>query len=230
LFDKGDNPMPAKCERAVKALTLLLVFSLLHLSLATAQAGAGLTPDAAARMQGAVTGKLFTRGNQSIFVNGIQTQSGATILTGAMIETPDLVGASIRIGSMGILDIAPNTKLKVEFGRDGTIKVLLMEGCVNLRINPKMYGVIYIDDNIVTSNDVIKRQGVVLDVCQPKGAPAAIINQGAAANAGAGAGGNLVITDGLNKTVLWSLGGGGIGLTILALVIANRGDDTSQSS
>lgn len=222
--------MPAKCEKAIRALTLLLVFSLLHLSLGTAQAGASLTPDAAARLQGTVTGKLFTRGNQAISVNGIQTNSGATILTGALIETPDLVGASIRIGSMGILDIAPNTKLRVEFGRDGTMKIVLIEGCVILRVNPKTYGTVYIGDLMVTSNDVIKRQAADLDVCQPVGAPAAIINQGAAANAGAGAGGTTVLNEGLSRTLLWTLGGGGVGLTILTLAIATRGEDTSQSS
>jgi hypothetical protein len=60
-------------------------------------------------------GILTTRDNQAILVNGVSTVSGATIPSGATIETPDKVGATINIGALGSLCIAPNTKLTVQF-------------------------------------------------------------------------------------------------------------------
>src|SRR5438552_948795 len=66
--------------------------------------------------------RLATRGNQPITVNGASAVGGASILTGATIETPDQVGATINLGSLGELEIAPNTKLTLEFDANGNVK------------------------------------------------------------------------------------------------------------
>jgi hypothetical protein len=210
-------------HKAVKALALLLVFSVLHLSAGTAVA--------AGAAQGA-TGKLTTRGNQPITVNGVSAHSGDTILPGANIETGDQIGATINLGSLGSLDIAPNTKLQLDFNRDGTATVMLIEGCVILRVKDGTYGVINTSEGKATSNDAIRKQAAALDVCSPKGAPAAIVNQGAAANAGAGAGttGGTVAGEGVSGAVVGGLIAGGAGLGILAVIIANRGDNPSDGS
>jgi hypothetical protein len=214
--------MNQRYRKALKAVALLLAFSLLPFS-----SGMAL---AAARAQ--ATGKLTTRGNQPVLVNGISTNSGATILTGATIETGDMVGATVDLGSLGSVDIAPNTKLQLTFNSDGTVTVTVTEGCLILRVKQGTHGVINTPEGIVAQNDATQRQAAVLDVCLPKGAPAAIVNQGAASNAGAGAGtvGGTVAGEGLSGAVVGTLVAGGAGLGILALVLSNRGDDPSGSS
>jgi hypothetical protein len=212
-----------RCRKAIKALVFLLVFSVLHL-----YAGAAAT----ALAQQAASGKLTTRGNQPITVNGISASSGATILSGATVETGDGIGATIGLGPLGTVELAPNTKIQLTFNRGGSVEATVTEGCLILRVKDGTYGVINTPGGKAASNDATQRRAATLDVCLPKGAPAAIINQGAAANAGAGAGaaGATVGAEGLSGAALGSLVAGGVGLGILALVIANRGDNVSPSS
>lgn len=207
------------------ALTLLLSISVLH-----QPARAAFPPGLAARLQDTPTGQLFTRGSQPVSVNGVQTNSGATIMPGATIQTPDLVGATVVLGLLGSLDIAPNTRLQVEFGRDGKVKVTLVEGCAILRINRGNYGAIHnAAGDLIVSNDAGRMEEASLDVCLPRGAPSAIVNQGAAANAGAGAEvGGVAGGGGVPGAFLWGLGGSSaVGIII---VIATRGEDPSESS
>ena len=223
--------MPATHQRTkAAALATLLAVSVLHLSVGTARAA--FPADLAARLQGTLTGQLFTRGNQPVSVNGVQANNGATILSGAMIQTPDLVSATVVLGLLGRLDIAPNTRLTVEFGRDGKVKVTLIEGCVVLRINQGNYGAIHNEaGDKITSNDPTKMEEASLDVCLPKGAPAPIVNQGAAVNAGAGAevGGGVAGGGGLPDAFWWGVIGGGT-TTAAIIIVAARGEDPSESS
>ncbi|HEX8922031.1 MAG TPA: hypothetical protein VF766_11175, partial [Pyrinomonadaceae bacterium] len=206
-------------RKAFEALALLLVFSLLPFSSGTALAANLSTANAALARQ--ATGKLATSGNQPILVNGISTNSGATILSGSNIETGDQVGATIDLGGLGSVDIAPNTKLQLNFSSDGTVTINLAEGCVILRVKQGTYGVINTSQGEATHNDSIKRPAAVLDVCLPKGAPAAIVNQGAAANAGAGAGatGGTVASEGLSGAVVGTLVAGAAGLGVIAIIL-----------
>jgi hypothetical protein len=206
----------------LKAVALLLIFSLLSFSSGTALAAAGMQ----------ATGKLTTKGNQPVMVNGIPTTSGATILSGSTIETGDQVGATVDLGALGKVDIAPNTKLQLNFNSDGTLTVTVVEGCLILRVKQGTYAVINTSAGEVAHNDPQQRQAAVLDVCLPKGAPEAIVNQGAASNAGAGAGAasGTVADEGLSGAVLATLIAGGAGLGILGVVLITRGDDPSQSS
>lgn len=214
--------MKKRCQKSLKALALLIVFSLLPFSSGLALAAPGLQ----------ATGKLTTKGNQPVMVNGIPTTSGATILSGANIETGDMVGATIHLGALGKVDIAPNTKLQLTFSSDGTVRVTLVEGCLILHVRQGTYGVINTSGGEVAHNDSTQRRAAVLDVCLPKGAPEAIVNQGAASNAGAGVGttGGTVAEEGFSSAVVASLITGGTGLGILLLVLINRGDDPSASA
>ena len=214
-------------KKAAGALALLLSVSVLSLT-----ARAAFPPDVAARLQGTLTGQLFTRGSQPVSVNGVQTNSGATILSGAMIQTPDLVSATVALGLLGFLDIAPNTKVQIEFGRDGKVKVTLVEGCVILRINQGNYGAIHNEaGDVLASNDPNRKDEATLDVCLPKGAPTAIVNQGAASNAGAGAEvGGVAGGGGVPDAFWWGVGGGGAVGTAVLIILVVRGDDPSESS
>ena len=135
----------------------------------------------------AIKARLTTRGNQPVSVNGNNVTSGATILSGATIETGDGVGATINLGPLGSIDIAPNSKVTVEFS-SGQIKVTIFQGCAIVRNKKGASAQVYAGDKLVTSNNQNQKQAGVLDVCMPAGAPAAIVNQGAAGVAGAGSG------------------------------------------
>src|SRR5438445_801424 len=80
--------------KVLKALALFLVFCF-----AQVYVQAGLGNPGGGIPQGArlITARLTTRGGAAL-VNGVSTASGATILTGAAIETPDQVSATVDLG------------------------------------------------------------------------------------------------------------------------------------
>ncbi|HEY0405243.1 MAG TPA: hypothetical protein VGC89_05930, partial [Pyrinomonadaceae bacterium] len=100
--------MRLKNQKALKALALFLAFALSQVYINATLAG----PSVVRRVEGAtppqaITARLTTRGNQAISVNGTNAATGATILTGATIETGDGVGATINLGPLGSVDLAP---------------------------------------------------------------------------------------------------------------------------
>ncbi|MFN7926791.1 MAG: hypothetical protein U0Y68_02405 [Blastocatellia bacterium] len=78
-----------------------------------------------------VLGRLVITGDKAISVNGNNVRSGATIMPGALIETPDGVGASLQLAPLGRLEVAPRTKLQLSFGNEN-IDVSVLTGCVIL--------------------------------------------------------------------------------------------------
>src|SRR6266850_8160268 len=130
--------------------------------------------------------RLTTTGNKPITVNGASAVGGATILTGATIETPDQVSATVNLGSLGELEVGPNTKLTLEFDANGNVKVKLDRGCMILRTRKNVNATVETEQGVAATND--KKNGGASDVCFPLGATQPTVNQGAAASAGAGAG------------------------------------------
>lgn len=179
--------MNFKYQKIARAITLLVVF-------AVAQVYVGVTfaePNSGPRISEAVPqllmGILTTGDNKPIKVNGANAISGATIPTGAAIETPDKVGATLRLGPLGSVCIAPNSKVTIEFDRQGnagTIKVTLSEGCVILSTKKDTTGTVITPQG--TAGQIGPATGASIDVCSRAGA-APTVNQGAAADAGAGA-------------------------------------------
>src|SRR5205823_8127151 len=117
--------------RIAKVMSLVLTFVIaqVFLGLTFAAPGAAdkridVPPQAAA--------VLTTQGNKPITVNGASATSGATILSGMMIETPSDVSATVSIPGHGTLMIPANTKLTLEFDQAGNILVALVQGCVVL--------------------------------------------------------------------------------------------------
>jgi len=179
--------MNFKYRKITTATTLLVVLAVAQVyvgvTFAELNSGPGVSDEAPQQLMGILT----TSDNKPITVNGASAISGATIPTGATIETPDRVGATIRLGPLGSICIAPNTKLTLEFDRQGnvgTVKVNLTEGCVILRTLKGTAGTI----NSAQGNlgQIAAATGGALDVCLKSGA-APMINQGAAVDAGAGA-------------------------------------------
>ena len=172
--------MNPKRRNGPRAIAALLLFSIAQVGLQV-----GLATNATAIPQQFVA-RLTTRNNQPITVNGLSATTGASILTGATIETGADQSATVNLGPLGSLDIAPNTKLVLTYDDQGNVKALIIYGCAILRAKKKTTGEVATEQGSAGKTD--PAAGGVLDVCFPQGATVPTVNQGAAAGAGAGAG------------------------------------------
>lgn len=207
--------MNSRRNRIATATALFLIFSVAQVYVQVSFAGPNSKSVSAPGSQ-QFTAILTTRGNRAITVNGVSATSGATILTGAAIETPDEVGATINLGSLGTLDVAPNTKLTLEFDQNGNVKVTLVQGCAILRARKNTTGEVATSQGTAGTTD--PATGGVLDICFPPGAASPTVNTGAAAAAGAGAGAGVAVSSGAAVAVGGAAGAGG-GLSEAAGVI-----------
>ncbi|HEX8096551.1 MAG TPA: hypothetical protein VF507_00885 [Pyrinomonadaceae bacterium] len=176
-------------------LTKALKSPLSPLLLVVALTAASLFLSGAAAQQ-QVVARLTTRGNQPITVNGASAATGTTLLTGSTIETPDSVGATIDLGPLGTLDLAPNTAVKVDYS-GGKVRVTLIRGCLILRGKKNADASVETAQGTAGRNE--KSKGGILDVCFPLGAIRPVVNQNAASNAGAGADNNSPDANGNNS-------------------------------
>jgi hypothetical protein len=183
---KGTLNMSNRPRKALKAVALFLAFAIVQISVQVGFAEPGSSPVAAAIPQ-ALLGRLVTTNNQPILVNGASAATGANIVTGVTITTPDAVGATINLGALGEVDLAPNTTIELQFDEQtGTIRVKLIRGCAIVRSKKGAQGEISTEQGSAGTTD--KKKKGILDVCFPPGASAPTVGQGAAAAAGAGAG------------------------------------------
>lgn len=74
--------------------------------------------------------RLTTTGNQPITVNNASAASGASLLTGATIETPAAVTATIKIDRLGTVTVKPNSSIRLDFNDSGNVRVKVLRGCV----------------------------------------------------------------------------------------------------
>jgi hypothetical protein len=163
-----------------------------------------------------IVARLVTGNNQAITVNNASAVTGATILTGATITTPPAVGATINLGALGTVDLAPDTTIRLDFDENGNLKVTLIKGCAVVKSNKNTQGEIVTEtgDTVTKSN---KDAGGVLDVCIPPGGGAPVAGQGAAAAAGAGASGGA---GGAAAGGATAGTGGGIGTAAKVAIVA----------
>jgi hypothetical protein len=168
--------------------------------------------------------RLTTRDNLPISVNGISASSGASITNGAIIETPSNVDAIVDLGPLGSLDIAQETRIKIEY--DGncvpgsgsasglqeaaiqkcSVKITLYAGCVTAHYKQGAYfKAVTQQQMLIAESDKSRKHAGTFKVCAGTGAPAGA----AAANPG-----------GLSNIALVAIaaliiGGGGIILPII---------------
>lgn len=176
------NKLPNK---AVKAFAVFLAFAVVQISIQIGFAEPVASDASLAVPQNIIVARLATSNNQPITVNGASAASGATILSGAEIETPAAVGATINLGALGTVELAENTKVRLTFDENGNLKVVLIHGCAIVKANKNTEGEMEAGGS---SNKTDKSAGGILDICFPPGAAAPTVGQGAAAAAGAGAG------------------------------------------
>jgi hypothetical protein len=182
--------MNPRHNRTTIAFVLLLALAATHFNLAIGSAKSGLAPEPLAPAPPPITAILTTKGNRPITVNGAQVSGGATIVAGSVIETPDLVGGTISIGSLSNLEIAPNTKLTIDFDENGNMRVNLVRGCATVRTKQNVLGEVDTVQGVAGKTDP-KRKGF-LGVCFPLGASAPTVTVAEAAGAAAVSSGNLL--------------------------------------
>jgi len=169
----------------VFALLMALAVTHINLGISFAKSEASMeTPEPPP-----ITAILTTKGNRPITVNGAQVMSGATIVAGSIIETPDLVGSTISLGSLSNLEIGPNTKLSIDYDENGNMRVNLVRGCATVRTKQNVLGQVDTVQGVAGKTDP-KRKGF-LSVCFPLGAAAPIVTVAEAAGAAAATGGSL---------------------------------------
>ena len=168
-----------------RVIAALLLFSItqIGLQIGLAEPNKATTTTAVPQQ---VVARLTSRNNQPITVNGLSASTGASILTGATIETGADQAATVNLGPLGTLDIAPNTKLVLTYDDQGNVKAVIIFGCAILTAKKKTTGEVATEQGSAGKTD--PAVGGVLDICFPQGAAAPIVGQGAAASAGAGAG------------------------------------------
>ncbi len=201
--------MNSRCKRITTATALLLIFSVAQVYVQASFAKPDSKSDPAAGSQ-QFAAILTTRGNQPITINGASAISGATVLTDATIETPEQVGATINLGSLGVLDIAPKTKLTLRFDHNGSVKVTLIQGCAILRASKNTTGEVDTPQGYAGATD--PATGGVLNICFPPGTTSPTVSAGAA-GAGAGAAGSGGTAPGVGRVA-----GAGLGFVIIGAI------------
>jgi hypothetical protein len=131
-------------------------------------------------------GKLRTRDNKPVLVNGNKASSGTTLLSGSQIQSPEKIGATVDLGSLGRLDMAPKTDLTLNFSAT-EISVQLKSGCAVLTTKKGISGRVTTSEGNVFQTDSSKLSSVLARTKECEG-PETALPIGAAAG-GLGAGG-----------------------------------------
>jgi hypothetical protein len=179
--------MNFKFQKITSATTLLVILAMTQVYVGVTFAEPNSSPPVSEAAPAQLMGILTTSNNKPITINGANAISGATIPTGAAIETPDKVGATIRLGLLGSICIAPNSKVTIEFDQQqnaGAITVRVSEGCVILSTKKDTTGTVITSQG--TAGQIGPATAASIDVCLRAGSAPAV-NQGAAVDAGAGA-------------------------------------------
>ncbi|HKP46522.1 MAG TPA: hypothetical protein VJT50_07975, partial [Pyrinomonadaceae bacterium] len=188
--------MSLRQRKSIKAIAIFVAFAVAQISIQMSFASTSAT-SAATPVQQQLLVKITTSGNRPILVNGNSTPSGGSLATGATIETPDGTSATIDLGPLGTLDLAPNTRVVLDFDcpptpptsddtSKCTVRVKVLAGCVVLKTKKGTHGQIDTEQQENVDQNKKGGGGAPLNFCTP-GAGAAAAGA-AAATAGAGIG------------------------------------------
>lgn len=101
--------------KGLKALAIFMAFAVAQISLQLTFAAPSSSPSLATFLPQGILAKVTSKGGQPISINGVSSPSGSSVATNAIVETADGVEATIDLGSLGSIDLGPNTKIKIEF-------------------------------------------------------------------------------------------------------------------
>lgn len=117
-------------RKALRAAAIFLAFCFAQVYVHGALPNSSATAPVPQRQ---ITARLTTKNNQPITVNGNAVGTGATLLTGATVETPDQVSATIDLGDAGVVELQPNSQIKLDFDENGNVRVKVIRGCAVTR-------------------------------------------------------------------------------------------------
>lgn len=115
-----------------RATAVFLAFALVQICIQLSFA-APASPSAPVVVPQQFIARLTTTGNQPITVNNASAASGASLLTGATIETPAAVSATIDLGALGTVELQPNSSIQLDFDDSGNVRVKVLRGCVVIK-------------------------------------------------------------------------------------------------
>jgi hypothetical protein len=162
--------MDLKRRKGSTAIAALLLFSILQVGL---QIGFAEPSESSTAITIApqLVGRLTTKNNQPVTVNGLSANTGASILSGATIETGADQSATVDLGPLGTLNIAENTRVVLTFDEQKNVKALVMVGCVTLRASAGTNGEIANQQASLGRTD--PTVGGVLNNCSSQPSPVA---------------------------------------------------------
>jgi hypothetical protein len=160
--------MNPKRRNGPRVIAALLLFSIAQISLQVGFAEPNNAKNVAPIPQ-QLAGRLTTRNNQPVTVNGLSANTGASILSGATIETGADQSATVNLGPLGSLKIEPNTKVVLTF-EQGNAKALVLSGCVTLKAAKGTTGEIATEQSSNGKTD--PAAGGTLNNCSGSPAPA----------------------------------------------------------
>jgi len=175
--------MTLRRRKASTAIAALLLFSISQVGLQIGFAETLSTTTTPVIPQ-QVVARLATRNNQPITVNGQSASTGASLVSGATLETGADQSATVNVGPLGSVDIAPNTKVVLTF-EGGNLRADVVYGCVILHARKNTTGEITTEKGSIGKTD--PATGGSLEMCFPQGAAAPVVGPGVAVGAGAGA-------------------------------------------
>jgi len=156
--------MTSKSKNIAGAIALFLIFAMSQIYVGVSFARPAIvSSENVATIPQQVTGILTTQSNKPIAVNGNSAVTGATIVSGTNIETPEDVRAKVALGTLGWLDIAPKAQLALTFDQAGNVRVLLSQGCVVLHTRRTTTGQIDTVSGMIGRSD--PRKDDVLRAC-----------------------------------------------------------------
>jgi len=195
--------MTIRQRKSIKAIAVFVAFAVAQISIQLSFASA-TSPANAVVVQQQLVVRVSTSGNRPILVNGNSTASGGSLATGATIETPDGVSATIDLGPLGTVDLAPNTKVVLDFdcppAAPGAaappckVKVKALSGCVVVKTKKGTDGQIDTDQQEKVQE---KKGGGALNFCFPGAAAAATAAAGTGGGIGTGTLVAVVVAGGL---------------------------------
>jgi hypothetical protein len=123
-------------RKGSRAIAVFLAFALAQVFIQLSFAAPAVVPQQ-------FIARINTTGNQPITVNNASAASGASLLTGATIETPAAVSATIDLGALGTVELQPNSSIQLDFDDSGNVRVKVLRGCLVMKKNGKGVGEVY---------------------------------------------------------------------------------------
>src|SRR5215213_4608875 len=146
--------MKLKRRNGPRAIAALLLFSVLQVGL---RAATPIAPQ--------LVGRLKTSNNQPVTINGLSAQTGASVLSGATIDTAADQSSTVYLGPLGSIEISPNTKVVLTF-EQGSARATVVTGCAKVKAEKGTTGEIATEQGSPRRTD--PAAGGVLDMCFPE--------------------------------------------------------------